>query len=62
MDKKKIDTENSKKLTIGIDAGGTKIRGVLMKNGEVLKKSEKLHDAQIITKEVFLSRYSRVRR
>ncbi|OGY39625.1 MAG: hypothetical protein A2418_02030 [Candidatus Brennerbacteria bacterium RIFOXYC1_FULL_41_11] len=60
MDKKKIDTENSKKLTIGIDAGGTKIRGVLMKNGEVLKKSEKLHDAQIITKEVFLSSLSSV--
>lgn len=42
-------------LIIGIDAGGTKIRGVLMKDRKILKKSEKLHDAAIVTKEVFLN-------
>lgn len=40
---------------IGIDAGGTKIRGVLMSGKRILKKSEKLHDAAIVTKDVFLT-------
>lgn len=42
-------------LVIGIDAGGTKVRGVLMSGKKILKKSEKLHDAAIVTKEVFLN-------
>lgn len=46
---------SSRPLVIGIDAGGTKVRGVLMSDKKILKKSEKLHDAAIITKEVFLN-------
>jgi len=42
-------------LVIGLDAGGTKVRGVLMSDKKILKKSEKLHDAAIVTKEVFLN-------
>ena len=59
MDKKypQQSASNPRKsaLVIGIDAGGTKVRGVLMLGKKILKKSEKLHDAAIITKEVFLN-------
>lgn len=39
---------------IGVDAGGTKVRAVLMQGEKVLKRSEKLHIAGIVTKEIFL--------
>ncbi len=42
-------------LVIGVDAGGTKVRSVLMSGKKILEKSEKLHDAAIVTKEVFLN-------
>ena len=41
-------------LVIGIDAGGTKIRGVLMRGTTILKRSEIFYNTKRITKELFL--------
>jgi len=40
--------------TIGIDAGGTKIRGVLMAGNKILKRAEKLHGTPYPTRKIFL--------
>ncbi|HCS79150.1 TPA: hypothetical protein DIV55_05425 [Patescibacteria group bacterium] len=41
-------------LIIGIDAGGTKVRGVLMAGKKILKRAEKLHGVPNPTKKIFL--------
>ncbi len=41
-------------LVIGIDAGGTKIRGVLMRGTTVLQKAEAFHGVRKVTKPIFL--------
>ncbi len=45
---------NAKKLVIGIDAGGTKIRGVLMVGNKVIKRAEMFHGVSRVTKVIFL--------
>ena len=42
------------KYVIGIDAGGTKIRGVLMQGKTILKRSEVFYNTRRITKKLFL--------
>ena len=42
-------------LVIGIDAGGTKIRGVLLKNNQILKKAEAFHGVKTLSRKVFLN-------
>ncbi len=42
------------KYVIGIDAGGTKIRGVLMSGKTILKRSEIFYNTTHITKQLFL--------
>ncbi len=41
-------------LAIGIDAGGTKIRGVLMRGTAILKRAEFFHPQKTLTKKIFL--------
>ncbi|MEW5805520.1 MAG: ROK family protein [Patescibacteria group bacterium] len=52
--KSKIQNQKSA-LVIGVDAGGTKIRGVLMQNNKIFKKAEVLHDVKRVTQKVFLN-------
>jgi len=45
---------NARKLIIGIDAGGTKIRGVLMSADKIIKRAEMFHGVSRVTKVIFL--------
>lgn len=53
--RKKIKTQpTSRRFVIGVDVGGTKIRGVLMRGEQVLKKAEVFYQTNQVTKKLFL--------